>query len=317
MKLKVFFVLILIFSFLTFSCSVMDKIESNKELKIVSFGVETKNKSKIMPGQEVTLFAKANRVNDVLYTFNCAGEVIESTKPQIKWKIPEIAGKYTIIVTAQNLKDGKKAEYSEDLIVNKDGAELSFKDFKVKVKTHTNIVSKGLNEEKDSEMEIEANNNVLYTTITNDEGTFKYMIKDGNLYEVMDEKAINNTKLIVENCFPSLDNMEDIVNPSSISIMDILKNNFDNNYTETDKEITFYKKDYNSEISIVFNKELNRIVMMKTIDGKMGIVSATKYSYINSNGHILLSKIENGESSLESNCMDGSLTAMEFEWSSF
>jgi len=101
MKKLVGFSIICLFFLLIFSCSVQEDI-SDKALCIVSFGIETKEGEVLKPGQNIVLFAKANRTKDVSYCWDLAGVVLENVGDRVEWTIPATVGEYPIKVTAKN-----------------------------------------------------------------------------------------------------------------------------------------------------------------------------------------------------------------------
>lgn len=313
---KNFFVFSLIFLFiLIFSCSVQDEF-AEKDLSIVSFGIETNSNEGLKPGEIVVFFAKANKTKDVAYQWSFNNIPIDKQADKVEIKIPELAGTYIVSVTATNLTNSQKVTHSEKLLVQDNNAELAYENFKVKVKTKTKIVEKDFSEEDDFEMQIESNDGKINLSITSEEdGTHNYCIENGNLYEVDNSKSIfgfsAKKNILIEGI--TFDVVKTFSNQAE-SIFNLLCKNFGLPVKLGDNKYSFSKDDSNFSSTIIFDTLLNRITEIKVIDFKLKTVSAIKYIYENVNGHINLKSMQNAEISLDPSVASASYCNMDFEW---
>ncbi len=308
------FLFIFLFLFI-FSCSIQDEV-IEKDLSIVSFGIETNGNEQLEPGLTYVFFAKANKTKDVSYQWSFNNIPIDKQSDKVEIKIPELEGTYIVSVTATNLNNSQKVTYSEKLLVQDNSAELVYENFKVKVKTKTKIVEKDFSEEKDVEMQIESSEGKINITISSEEdGTHNYCYENGNLYEVDSSKSIFNLSskknLLIKGI--SIDFVKSFSNQTE-SIFNLLCSNFGKPVKLSENSYSFSKDDSKSSSTIIFDSLLNRITEIKVIDFKLKTISAIKYIYENVNGHINLKSIQNATISLDPSVVSASYCDMTFEW---
>ncbi|MEJ5273216.1 MAG: PKD domain-containing protein [Spirochaetota bacterium] len=287
-----------------------------KDLSIVSFGIETNSDEGLKPGQKVVFFAKANKIKDVSYQWSFNNEPLDKQGDKIEIEIPHLPGTYLVSVTATNLTNSQKITHSEKLLVQDSSAELIYENFKVKIKTKTKIVEKDFSDEKDVEMQVESNDGVTNITVTSeDDGTHSYCIENGNMYEVDKSKSIFNLsskkKLLIKGI--SFD-ITKVLNKQTESTFNLLCKNFGTPVKLSETSYSFSKNDSISSATIIFDTSINRITEMKVVDFKSKTISAVKYIYEYVNGHINLKSMENAEISIDPLISSASYCEMNFEW---
>ncbi len=316
MKTKHFFFALFILIILFSSCSVDKEISTEKNLKIVSFRIQLDNNQLPTPGQKVRIFAKVNKTKDVIFNWNIANEYYENAKDIIEWTIPLIAREYPKKVTAINKSNNETIVYEEKLIVGENYAELEVKDFKVKIKSYGQFISKECDEEKNMNIYIESKENIVTIKVEDEECSYEYVMEDGNFYEVDKEKSVfgfsNKKELIFNNVMPQIQNINKAQNFSLYSQM--IKT-FGTVTKLSETTYSFTKDTNNYSITIIVDTALNRIVEMKSVDGLLKNLNVMKFSYKLVNGHVELSKIENAEVSLIPTNTDAIYSVMEFDWS--
>ncbi|HPB48636.1 MAG TPA: hypothetical protein PLX16_08470 [Exilispira sp.] len=169
-------------------------------------------------------------------------------------------------------------------------------------------------------MEIENKDNVTSITLSDENGTTNYIIENGNLYEVDENKSIfkisPQKKMLIENAFSSInfdENFSGNQKNSSYSLIDIYFKDFGSPISIDENIYTFKMNKDNSEISVVVDDKINKVVQMTVIDGVFKTVTAMKYTYESFDGHIVLSKVESAEVSIYPSINNISYTTMIFE----
>jgi len=318
MKRNVFILIVVLYLFI-FACT-FNETENSRELKIVSFGIDNPSSRAISPGQNITIFAKANKTKDVIYQWKIDGTLVQDNSDKINWQIPSVKKTYEISVTAIDSANSQQVNHSEKLVVGDEYAELvSDQNYKTKIKTHTQVSTKEGTDENETVIEIEKVDEITNITLTDENGTTHYSIEDGNIYQVENSKKIFNNKsekkLLIQGIMQNFEKGLNNKNLSYENIIDQFITVFGMPVKISDNLYQFSKTIEKSSISIVVDSKLNRITSMKIIDSSTKMLTDMNYFYTIENGHINLTKIETKETSILPDVSDQYTTTMTFEYS--
>lgn len=319
MKNKYLLFIVLFILIGVYSCSVEKNLVVEKELKVISFGIKTNNNEPLNPGQKVNIYAKVNKTKNISFNWNIANQYYENCGEIIEWTIPSIAGEYPIKVTAIDKTNNNNITYEEKLIVGEKYAELEVKDFKKKITIKTTAISKEITTENETIMEIESENNIIKIKLIDNTGETNYVVENGDIYQIEESKKIfgfsSKKKLLIENIISSMKNKDEKNNDGGLLTysIDYYQKIFGTPVSIDGTKYTFVKKIDKSEISVIIDTKLNRLIQMSIIDGLFKNVTAMKYTYELKDGHINLTKIESAEASIYTTITDVTYTTMIIE----